>query len=216
MIKAVCFDMDGVLVDSERLGAMILNEAAALQNIRLEQEQKTSLLGCNMETTHILLTSWFPDIDVYRFTDDWCRLMLEHVNREGLPLMPDAREVLKELRDRGILLALCTSNATDVVENYLKLAEWEHGVFDRIITGDMIQHGKPAPDIYLEGADRLGVRPSECIGVEDSYNGVRSVRAAGMRSVMIPDTMPFTDKFAPYVDDILKDLTGLPGLIGKE
>ena len=71
--------------------------------------------------------------------------------------------------------------------------------FDTVVTGDMIQNGKPAPDIYLLAAERLGVDPADCVGVEDSINGVRSIAAAGMRPVMIPDLIPPT----PEVEAIL-------------
>ena len=82
--------------------------------------------------------------------------------------------------------------------------------FDTVVTGDMIQNGKPAPDIYLLAAERLGVDPADCIGVEDSLNGVRAVAAAGMRAVMIPDLIPPT----PEVEDLLwRRVDTLPELI---
>ena len=77
----------------------------------------------------------------------------------------------------------------------------------------MIREGKPAPDIYLMGAEKLGVAPAECVGVEDSVNGVKSVRASGMRSVMIPDMIPYTPDLAPYVDLRLDTLCDLDAAI---
>ena len=84
------------------------------------------------------------------------------------------------------------------------------GYFDTIVTGDMIEHGKPAPDIYLLAAERLGVDPAECIGVEDSLSGVRAVCAAGMRAVMVPDLIPPTEE----IENMLwKKCEGLDELI---
>ena len=80
----------------------------------------------------------------------------------------------------------------------------------------MVQNGKPAPDIYLLGAQRLGLEPSACLGVEDSVNGVKAVRAAGLRCVMIPDVLPYTPELVPYVDTLLSDLSELGAIIDKE
>ena len=80
----------------------------------------------------------------------------------------------------------------------------------------MVLNGKPAPDIYLLGARELGLEPSECLGVEDSVNGVKAVRAAGLRCVMIPDSLPYTPELAPCVDTLLSGLSELEAMIEKE
>lgn len=209
MIKAVCFDMDGVLFDTEPLGGVMLHDAALLQDCDMTEEQAASLIGANMKTTRESLNRWFPGkIDAPRFVSDWCRLMLERLRRDGMPFKPHAAETLRNLRLHGYKLALCTSNASEVVAEYLRLAGLENA-FDEVITGDLVAHGKPAPDIYLLGAEKLGVAPGDCVGVEDSFNGVRAVRAAGMTCVMIPDTLPYGEVFAPYVDLLLSDLSEL-------
>lgn len=78
-----------------------------------------------------------------------------------------------------------------------------------IVDGTMVANGKPDPEIYLTGAERLGLLPQECAGVEDSMNGLRSVRSAGMYSVMIPDLIPFSDDHKPYVDLCLNSMDEL-------
>jgi len=209
MIKAICFDMDGLLLDTERLGSQVLYEAAALQGCYMADDQWKSLIGLNMETTKRVMNEWFPGkINADRYIADWCRLMMEHVRRDGLPYMPYARETLATLKEHGLGLALCTSNDPEVVAEYLRLAGWDT-LFDHVITGDMVANGKPAPDIYLLGAKKLGVSPAECAGVEDSVNGVKAVRAAGMLSIMIPDVLPYTANLAPYVDKCLSSLQEL-------
>ena len=121
---------------------------------------------------------------------------------------PYADEALAELRRGGCKLALCTSNTPEVVNTYLELAGWADA-FDAVITGDLVTKSKPDPEIYLTAAQKLGVRPDECVGVEDSFNGIRSVRAAGMVSVMIPDLLPYGEELAPYVDRHFDDLGGM-------
>lgn len=213
MIRAFCFDMDGVLFDTEKLGCGVMQEAASLQGIPLSHAQWRSLLGANMQTTREALNRWYPgQADPERFIDDWCRLMLCKLREDGMPFKPGAPDILSKLRRRGMKLALCTSNAREVVAEYLSLSGLTDA-FDRIITGEMIREGKPAPDIYLMGAEKLGVAPAECVGVEDSVNGVRSVRASGMRSVMIPDMIPYTPDLAPYVDLHLNTLSDLDAAI---
>lgn len=215
MIRGVCFDMDGVLLDTETLGGVVMREAAALQDCPLTLAQWHSLLGQNMASTRVSLRAFFPGrIDPDRFIRDWCELMLAHIRREGLPFKPHAREVLQHLRQRGIRLALCTSNAAEVVAEYLRIAGWEHA-FDQVVTGEMIVSSKPAPDIYLRGAALLGLDPAECAGVEDSYNGVRAVRAAGMYSVMIPDILPWCEEVAPCTDAVLTSLGELEPLLER-
>lgn len=214
MIQAVCFDMDGVLLDTERLGAAVLMETALLQDFHLTEEQARSCIGASTQATCDKLQGWFPAIDTQRFVNDWRDTMFRHVH-QALPLKENATEVLHALKSSGLHLALCTSNALCVVEEYFRLAGWEN-LFDVIVTGDMVQRHKPEPDVYLTAARRLGVSPEECLGVEDSFNGMRAVRAAGMRCAMIPDVLPFTTRFAPYVDHLLPNLTALKAVIDKE
>ena len=217
MIRGVCFDMDGLLFNTERLGAVIMQEAAALQNCNLTPEQWRSVIGRNLAATKASMRQWFgAAIDADRFIDDWCRLLLEHVRQHGIPEMPGARDALASLRRRGIRTALVTSNAPAIAEEYLSRSGFAP-YFDVVVTGNMTTRGKPAPDIYLKGAELLGLPPEDCAGVEDSVNGVKAIRAAGMRCIMVPDIIPFGPELAGDVDICLSSLTELEqALFGKE
>ena len=93
MIRGVCFDMDGLLFDTERMGAEVMDQAAALQGCSLTEEQWRSVIGQSLAATQTALRSWFGQrIDPQRFVDDWCRLMLKRVRKDGMPLMPGARK----------------------------------------------------------------------------------------------------------------------------
>lgn len=216
MIQAVCFDMDGVLVDSERMSPLLIIEAAALQGCHMELEQSKTTIGGTVKSLSLMLQELFSDrIDTQRFMKDWFDLTMDYVRKEGVPLKPYAQETLAALRKRGIPVALCTSNIPSVVHEYLQLADLNNA-FDVIVTGDMVANGKPDPEIYLLGAKLLGVPPSACAGVEDSLNGVKAVRAAGMTSVMIPDVHPFSPAYAPFVDRTLPSLVDLEQALWNE
>lgn len=215
-IRAVLFDMDGVLLDTEPLGRIVLDEALAVQQIHLNQEQWHQFIGINMQTTRRLLKEWFGDaVDPDRYDRDWKRLMLEHLHRDGMPMKPHADETLRRLQAAGIRLALCTSNATEIVSEYLAMAGWG-GCFDAVITGDQVRHGKPSPEIYLRGAEAVQQPVEACIGVEDSINGLKSLKAAQVSSVMIPDTFPYSESLAPLVDHCFVNLRDMTDFILKE
>ncbi len=211
-IRAVCFDMDGVLTDTETLGAGLMTEAVGLQGFQAADSQWISLIGTSWAETCDTLKRWFPALDTQVFLADWQRLTLAWVETHGVPLRPGAAECISRLRQAGIPLALCTSNDPEVVEVYLRLAGWADA-FSQVITAREVAHAKPAPDIYLEAARRLQVPPSACAGVEDSPSGLRAVRAAGMYAIMVPDQIPYTPAMAPYADAVLDSLHGLSRLL---
>ena len=209
MIRGVIFDMDGVIFDSERAGTRMLREAAMELGLPMTQEQVMQLLGCNNEKCRAAIQRWFGDqVDYEQVEKRWTELTFEHVEKHGMPLKKGMPHVLQALKAKGIKTALATSNEPVVVNFYFEHAGID-GLLDEIVTGSQVAHSKPAPDIYLEAARRLGLKPEECVGVEDSVNGVKAIRAAGMTSVMVPDMKPYTEELAPYVDLLLEDLDQL-------
>ena len=208
MIKGVIFDMDGVLFDTEDFGMDCLLGAAHEQGIPMEKEHVTYSLGLNRDLFIEKCTQWFGEYDYPLMLRRWADLIFEKIQREGMPLKKGMPQVLHELQARGIKLGLATSNERYVADYYFKAAGIA-GIMDAIATGDQVKNSKPAPDIYLEAARQLGLSPEECAGVEDSFNGIRAIRAAGMKSVMIPDLKPYIPEHAPYVDLLLTDLTQL-------
>ncbi len=213
MICGVCFDMDGVLLDTESLSFPMMRQAIAMQGETLMEAQWQTLLGVNLAHTCASLDTWYQGrVQAEQFFRDWVDVTFDYVHEHGIPKKPGADEILHLLRQQGIKIALCTSNQKQVVEEYLRLASWQDA-FDAIVTGDQVKQGKPAPDIYLKGAEALGLSPDMCMAVEDSVNGVKSAKAAGMLTVMIPDMLPYTDALAPYVDHALDSLMALETLL---
>ena len=141
----------------------------------------------------------------YGFTVTTLMWILPNAMR-GLPTKKGLAECLTGLRARSLRLALATSTDRTIVERYVQATPAMQNAFDVMICGPEGGRSKPAPDIYLEAARRLGLEPGECLGVEDSRNGLRSLTAAGCVSVMIPDLLPYDDSLAPYVKHRLSDL----------
>lgn len=198
--EAVVFDMDGVLFDTEKRGLEMTLKAAAVVNIPITREDALRTLGLTGKATEGLYKELYgQDIDFSRFSQVWSAMMMEAAETDGMPVKPGVRPLLQWLRHRGVSMAIATATKKKTVERYLALSDMAH-YFQALSCGDMVEKGKPDPEIYLLAAKKLGVEPASCIGVEDSVNGLRALRAAGMVSVMVPDLLPYTEALAPYVD----------------
>ena len=192
-IKAVIFDKDGTLFDTERVFMRAWRLAADELSV---PDIATTSRECTGKTLHDIGIYWaakYPDIPF----DDYITRRQYHfgkiIQEEGLPMKAGTMEILAYLKEKGIKIALATSSTYEEASHHLNLS----GImpyFDAIVTSDMVKRGKPHPEPYLLAAEKLGVDPLYCIGVEDSINGVKSIHAAGMRAVMIPDMIPPTDE----------------------
>lgn len=198
MIKAVVFDMDGVLLDTESMSDRNWYQAAAEMGISQMDiaEALEACRGSNSRHIEDELNRRFgavPDFSGARFLQRTGELFHELEVTEGIPLMKGAQEILVYLKEKGYPLALASSTRGEAVKRQMKNAGLID-FFDVIITGDMVYKSKPDPEIYLTACSKLGVPPEECAGVEDSLNGVRSTAAAGMFAVMVPDKVQPTEE----------------------
>lgn len=217
MIRAVLFDMDGTVFDTEKIYCACLAEVA--KGTPLADEMREVLLdisGRNRAGIYAYLHQRygedFPAEEIFRTRDE---LVTERIRAEGLPFKPGFPEVFGELRRRGIAVTIATSTHRERMQWFLDMTGISDA-FDGIMTGESVRNGKPAPDIFLMGAEQIGVRPEECVVVEDSRNGVLSGVNAGMRVVMIPDMQPCTPDLEKLLWHRLDTVEPLPGLIEQE
>jgi HAD superfamily hydrolase (TIGR01509 family) len=184
-ITAVVLDMDGVLIDSEQLWDEVREQLARERGGRWHERAQADMMGMSS-------TEWSRYMhDVIGLAEPPEEINAEVVRRllaryrGSLPLMPGAVAAVERLAARWPL-GLASSSNREVIDTVLELAGIAH-LFRATVSSEEVEHGKPAPDVYLEAARRLGVDPSGCAAVEDSANGIRSARAAGMRVIAIPN-----------------------------
>ena len=132
-------------------------------------------------------------------------LFLEKYNAGRMDVKPGAEELLKFLKQQGYPLAIASSTPTEIVRQELSAAGLLD-YFDRIVGGDQVSRSKPNPDIFLRAAELLRTEPSRCIVIEDSFNGIRAAKAAGMRPVMVPDIVQPTDEIRQMAETVCSDL----------
>lgn len=186
-IKAVIFDLDGTVLDTEKLLVKYWCEAANEAGFPMRREHALQLRSLAAKYAEPLMKSWFGDSCEYQvLRKRRMALMSQHLEKFGLEVKQGIPELLHYLGEKGYKRAVATATDLTRASGYLK----DVGLFDsfdRIISAHMVKNGKPKPDVYIYAVEQLGLSPTECIAVEDSPNGVISASEAGCKTVMIPD-----------------------------
>ena len=194
MIKAVIFDMDGVMINSEPLWEKTERKLLARRGIDYSPDYRDKIVGLNQKDSGRLLVDTFElDETVEDIINERVDILTEIYKKEletVEPLVP----LLNELRNEGVPLAVASSSPMRLIKFVLEMFSLED-YFEVLVSGECTENGKPHPDIYLEAARLLGVEPSECLAIEDSINGVLSAKAAGMVCVAVPDKRLTPDRF---------------------
>lgn len=193
--KAVIFDMDGTLVDSMWMWRDIDIEYLGSFGITMPEDLQSRIEGMSFGETAIYFKEHFPIPEsLEEMMNRWNQMAWDKYLHE-VPFKAGAEEFLKTCRERGILLGIATSNSRELVENIADVHNL-HDYFSCIMTGADVARGKPAPDIYLSVAEKLGVKPSECLVFEDILAGIRAGQSAGMEVCAVEDAYSAHDKEA--------------------
>ena len=204
--KAVIFDMDGVIFDSERLVLDCWEKIGIRYNLSNIRETFIKCIGTNkVRTKEIVFEAYGEDFEYDRFSAEASVLFHEVTDEAGLPVKKGVRELLDYLEGEKILLGLASSTRLAVVEEELKQAGLYH-YFSVVVGGDLLKRSKPEPDIYLMACEKMRIAPGDAYAIEDSYNGIRAAHAAGMAPVMVPDILGATEEMRQKSVVVLEDL----------
>jgi HAD superfamily hydrolase (TIGR01509 family) len=209
MKKAVIFDMDGVIVDSEPLHALHLQKFLIQLGVREPQRFKTNIKGVNATQTWTMLRDEFGlDYEIEELVMQSRESYVSYLETlPHLPCIPGAVELITFLHDAGYRLALASSAAPKRIELFLRKLRLRN-CFQAVVCGDDVARSKPAPDIFLLAAKKLRAKPSNCVVIEDANNGVRAAKAAGMKCIAYAGSPHNTDDVSE-ADIILKDFRAL-------
>lgn len=220
MIKAVLFDLDGLMADSEPLARWAWNQSLAAYGHHLDDEAYHAILGLRLsDSARVLCERFSLPVSPTQAAQERDRLFLEAVPTR-LRARPGLYSLLDTLTERGLPLGVATSGH----HRYVGLALQTLGIADRfqaIVTGDDVHRGKPAPDVYLAAAGQLRVNPIHCMALEDTPLGLAAARAAGMFCVAVPNADTASADFSaadfcfPSLDAVAAALDGLLSATGR-
>lgn len=186
-IKGILFDMDGLILDTEKLYTRFWMEAANALGYPMTREQALGMRSLSREFGAAKLQSYFErPINYEEVRLKRIELMDAFIEKEGVETKAGVQELMSYLKENGIKTAIATSSPLERTEKYL-VSVGLADAFDKLISGYMVKKGKPEPDIYQLAAAELGLAPQECMALEDSPSGILSASRAGCFPVMVPD-----------------------------
>lgn len=217
MIDGIIFDMDGVMVDSERQSNEGWLWAAKQLGVEMPIWLIDSFKGAPVKLSMKLFDDYYDGrydrkIDYSEMRELRTKHVMDMREVEGLPVKPGLTELLEYIKKNHLKCAVATSTRKASAEATLhNIGAWEY--LDAVVYGDQVEHGKPEPDIFLRAAEQIGVKPEHAIVIEDSINGIKAGFAAGMRVVHVPDTIIIDDEIRKLTYEVCDSLFGVMDVV---
>lgn len=209
MIKAVLFDMDGLMFDTESLSTKGFIEAGKKQNYKMTEEETFLVLGFKREAIYEFYEKYFLEknngVDGKKIVDDQYEYLENILYTTGPDKMFYLEELLIYLKNNNYKIAVASSSDLHHINNNLEKTNVLKYI-DVIASGEEVKNGKPAPDVFLLAAERLGVKPENCLVLEDSKFGVKAGFLAGMKVIMVPDSIQPDEETKKMTTSIAKSL----------
>ena len=206
MIKAVIFDMDGLMIDSERVTFEGYQHVLAKENLTMSEEKYKTLLGKPVKAVHDLFKEDYgPQYDVDQIIKEVHAYIAKRFETEGVPLKPGLVELLKYLKENNYKTIIATSSHRNRVDLIVKQAQIDQ-YFDDSICGDEVTKGKPNPEVFLKACQKLQVSPQDALVLEDSESGINAAYNAEIKVIGIPDMKYPEEKYVKMTYKIMDNL----------
>ena len=194
MVELAIFDMDGLIIDSEPISKNCWRSALEHHQFEMNDEFFIQLIGRNQATARELMSKYYgPSFDFDKVKAKQDEIKDAYVEKHGMPLKKGLIHMLNRLDELGIKKCVATSTGWDSMQKTLGDLDLLNR-YDAFITGDRVKIGKPNPEIFLKAAEMLNASPDKCVVLEDSAAGIAAAYAAGMKAILIPDTIPPTEE----------------------
>ena len=204
--KAVIFDMDGVIFDTEKVYLDIWIEVFEKYGYKMTKELYVNVMGTGRKNViKTFLENFGDDLPIEKMYEEKDNQLFYIIENQGIPLKKGVKELFSMLKEKNYKIALATSAKRERVEKQIK-DKWLKESFDAIVCGDDVEKGKPSPDIFLKAAKEIDVEPENCFVVEDSPAGIKAAFSGGMKGIHVEDLKVADEDILKYCQKSFKDL----------
>lgn len=205
MLKGAIFDHDGLMFDTEKVWQANWKMVADEMGITLPEEFKNEICGSDGQHTLDVIQKYYHVEDGSEIRKRVIKNVSDDEVSKPIEMKPGLLEILDMFKRNGVKMAVASSSPKELILLNLKRSNLE-GYFETVVSGKEVDHGKPAPDVFLLAAARLGLDPKECYVFEDAFNGVEAGVSSGAKTIMVPDLLQPTEEIRNKVHAVCKTL----------